>query len=434
MRTKNYPKIDETIYTETLDNGLKVCLLPKQNVSEVNAFFTTKYGANDISFTPLGESEAIQSPYGVAHFLEHKMFDKGDYDAFERFSELGANANAYTNPTQTAYLFDTTENAIECVEWLLDFVQNPYFTEETVEKEKGIITQEAQMYEDNPDQKLFMETLGAMFKNHPVKHEVLGTIESINRITKDDLYTCYHTFYHPSNMTLCVTGNIDKDELMAVIRQNQASKTFDEAEAIERFIPEEPTDVNVQSKEITLPVTTPKVMFGIKEYARPIASEELEKRNLLTEMVLDYLFGRSRQYFKELYDQGIVDYSFGYTSSAENDFGYAILTGNTPYPDRLISEMTRLLEATSDVELSKRDFERMKKRKIGRILRGMNSQDIIAQSYIWYDDYDLDYFEVIPYIESLTLDEVNAYINDWYDPKRLSVCRIKPEQTINETD
>src|SRR5699024_1066134 len=180
MHVKTYPKIDETIYTETLDNGLKVCLLPKQNVSEVNAFFTTKYGANDISFIPLGETESIESPYGVAHFLEHKMFDKGDYDAFERFSELGDNANAYTNPTQTAYLFDTTANAIESAEWLFDYVENPYFTNETVEKEKGIITQEAQMYADNPDQKLYMETLAAMFQNHPVRYEVIGTIESIN--------------------------------------------------------------------------------------------------------------------------------------------------------------------------------------------------------------------------------------------------------------
>src|SRR5699024_4677930 len=188
-----------------------------------------------------------------------KMFDKGDYDAFQKFSEMGANANAYTNPTQTAYLFDTTENAIPCVEWLLDFVQNPYFTEETVEKEKGIITQEAQMYADNPDQKLFMETLGSMFEKHPVRHEVLGTIESINRITKDDLYTCYHTFYHPSNMTLCVTGNFDKDELMDVIHHNQVAKTFDKAEHIERFKPEESREAAVQNKSISLPVTIPKV-------------------------------------------------------------------------------------------------------------------------------------------------------------------------------
>lgn len=426
MQIKKYPKIDETIYTETLDNGLKVCLIPKQNVSEVNAFFTTKYGANDISFIPLGEAEKIESPYGVAHFLEHKMFDKGDYDAFARFSELGANANAYTNPTQTAYLFDTTENAHQCVEWLLDFVQNPYFTEETVEKEKGIITQEAQMYEDNPDQKLFMETLGAMFKNHPVRYEVLGTIESINRITKDDLYTCYHTFYHPSNMTLCVTGNFDKEELMDIIRQNQSAKTFDEAEPIERFKPEEPKEAAVPNKEITLPVTTPKVMFGLKEYAETVNSDELEKRHLLTGMVLDYLFGRSGQYFKELYDQGIVDYSFGYTNSTEDDFGYSIITGNTQDPETLISEMRRLLQETTSLKLAEIDFERMKKRKIGRILRSMNSQDNIAQEYTWYDNYDLDYFEVIPYIQSLTLKDVNAFINSWYDLERLAVCTVKP--------
>jgi len=427
MQVKTYPKIDETIYTETLDNGLKVCLLPKQNVSEVNAFFTTKYGANDISFVPLGETEAIESPYGVAHFLEHKMFDKGDYDAFQKFSEMGANANAYTNPTQTAYLFDTTENAIPCVEWLLDFVQNPYFTEETVEKEKGIITQEAQMYADNPDQKLFMETLGSMFEKHPVRHEVLGTIESINRITKDDLYTCYHTFYHPSNMTLCVTGNFDKDELMDVIRRNQAAKEFDKAEQIARYKPEETKEAVTQSKNISLPVTSAKVMFGIKEYAYPIEPAELQKRHLLTSMVLDYLFGRSGPFFKELYDQGIVDYSFGYTNTTEDDFGYTIFTGNSQDPDTLVSEMKRLLLETNTLMLSEVDFERMTKRKIGKMLRGMNSQDVIAQKYTWFDNHGLDYFEVIPYIQSLTLEDVNAFINNWFSVEQLAVCTVTPE-------
>ncbi|HLQ70836.1 MAG TPA: pitrilysin family protein [Bacillota bacterium] len=427
MEAKNYPKIDETIYTEVLDNGLKVCLLPKRNVSEVNAFFTTKYGANDISFIPLGETESIESPYGVAHFLEHKMFDKGDYDAFERFTELGANANAYTNPTQTAYLFDTTENAIECVEWLLDYVQDPYFTEETVEKEKGIITQEAQMYADNPDQKLYMETLAAMFQNHPVRYEVIGTIESINKITKDDLYTCYHTFYHPSNMTLCVTGNFDEEEMMHVIRNNQARKTFAEAEDIKRFKPDEPSQVADSTTEISLPVTSPKVMFGIKEYADPIDPVELKKHSLLTGMILDYLFGRSGQYFKELYDQGIVDYSFGYTHTEEDDFGYFVLTGNTPEPEKLISEMKRLLASTNDLKLSEIDFKRIKKRKVGNILRSMNAQDVIAQKYIWYDNHGLDYFEVVPYIQSLTLEDMNTFINSWYSPERLSVCTVKPE-------
>lgn len=427
MQTKAYPKMDETTYTEVLDNGLKVCLLPKENVSEVNAFFTTKYGANDISFIPLGETEIVETPYGVAHFLEHKMFDKGDYDAFQKFSEMGANANAYTSPTQTAYLFDTTENAIPSVKWLLDFVQNPYFTEETVEKEKGIITQEAQMYEDNPDQKLFTETLGAMFQEHPARYEVLGTIESINRITKDDLYTCYHTFYHPSNMTLCVTGNFDKDELMDVIRQNQDAKTFDKAEPIERFKPEEPVEVAVQEKNITLPVTSPKVMFGMKEYAQPIKPDEIQKRHLLTSMALDYLFGRSGPYFKELYDQGIVDYSFGYINSTEDDFGYSILTGNTDDPDTLISEMKRLLQKTNTLSLSQIDFERMRKRKIGRILRSMNSQDATAQKYTWYDNHQLDYFEVIPYIQSLTLEDVNHFINHWFSKEQLAICTVIPE-------
>src|SRR5699024_9178183 len=169
----------------------------------------------------------------------------------------------------------------------------------------------------------------------------------------------------------------------------QAGKTFAAAEEIKRFKPDEPAEVAVSTKEISLPVTSPKVMFGIKEYAEPIEPEKLKKRNLLTGMVLDYLFGRSGQYFKELYDQGLIDYSFGHTYTTEADFGYFVLTGNTHEPEKLISEMKRLLKATYTFKLSEIDFERMKKRKVGRILRGMNAQDVIAQKYIWYDDHAL---------------------------------------------
>lgn len=428
MPTKNYPTVDETIYTEELANGLQVCLLPKQNVSEVHAFFATKYGANDISFVPLGESEAITSPLGVAHFLEHKMFDKGDYDAFGKFTKLGANANAFTSPTQTAYLFETTENALACAEWLLDFVQNPYFTEDTVEREKGIITQEAQMYADNPDQRLFMETLGALFQNHPVRHEVLGTIESINSITENDLYTCYHTFYHPSNMTLCIAGNIDTEAYMDMIRRNQFEKTFVEPESIQRFRVDEPDAAAESHKNMTLNVTRPKVMFGIKEYSASVEPAVIQEHTLLTEMMLDYLFDRSGEFFKTLYDQGLIDYSFGFTNTAEADFGYSILTGNTQNPDGLIREMKRLLTWTNTLELTEIEWKRMKKRKIGHILRSMNEQDANCQNYIWYNNYDLDYFEVIPFIQSLRREDVNAFINNWFQEDRLAVVTVTPAQ------
>ncbi|WP_217587140.1 EF-P 5-aminopentanol modification-associated protein YfmH [Lentibacillus saliphilus] len=428
MQGTTYSNVDETIYTEVLDNGLKVCLMPREGLSKTYGIFTTAFGATDMTFVPLGQSEKTTVPLGVAHFLEHKLFDKGDHDAFADFSKLGSSANAYTNSTQTAYLFSATEKVKENVELLLDFVQDPYFSDETVEKEKGIITQEAQMYADNPDQRLYMSTLEAMFQDHPVRYEVLGTLESINNITKEDLYTCYHTFYHPSNMTLAISGQMDVDEMMELIRSNQAQKQFAPSESIQRFVPEEASDVFQQEKTVTMPVSTPKCMVGIKEYSASIEPVELQKRSLLTSMLLDFLFGSSGPFYKKLYDAGLIDYSFGVETLCELDYGYSLLSGNTEDPEGFAATIKSLLLSTNEFKLDEVSFERMKKRKIGRLLRGMNSIENVAENYTWYENRGLDYFELIPAIEALTLEDANAFLNNWITEERLTVVTMQPEK------
>ncbi|WP_010093319.1 EF-P 5-aminopentanol modification-associated protein YfmH [Ornithinibacillus scapharcae] len=200
MSKKQYNHIQETLYQEKLDNGLTVFLLPRPQMSKTYAIFSTNYGSIDRTFVPIGETDKITVPDGIAHFLEHKLFEKEDRDVFADFGKQGASANAYTSFTKTAYLFSATTNIEENVKTLLDFVQDPYFSEKSVEKEKGIIGQEIKMYDDQPDWQSFMGTLKGLFKETPVNIDIAGTVESISKITKDDLYTCYHTFYHPENM------------------------------------------------------------------------------------------------------------------------------------------------------------------------------------------------------------------------------------------
>src|SRR5690625_2327834 len=197
------------------------------------------YGSTDRTFTPIQQENEITVPDGVAHFLEHKLFEKEDRDVFADFLRQGASPNAYTSFTKTAYLFSATKMIEENVRTLLDFVQDPYFSEASVEKEKGIIAQEIKMYDDQPDWQAFMGTIKNMFKNNPVNIDIAGTVSSIDTITKDDLYTCYRTFYHPSNMVLFVVGNFDHDSLMERIKQNQANKDFPVLEDIKRQMPEE---------------------------------------------------------------------------------------------------------------------------------------------------------------------------------------------------
>lgn len=224
MKTIEFKQLDETLYYEKLANGLDVYILPKKGFSKTFVTFTTKYGSVDRTFVPIGETESVTVPDGIAHFLEHKMFEKEDGDVFQKFSEYGASANAFTSFTRTAYLFSSTDNIYKSTETLLNFVQEPYFTEATVNKEKGIIGQEITMYDDQPDWRLYFGTIENMYHHHPVKIDIAGTIESIDGITADHLYTCYNTFYHPSNMLLFVIGAVEPEEMMTFIRDNQGKK------------------------------------------------------------------------------------------------------------------------------------------------------------------------------------------------------------------
>src|SRR5690625_2252051 len=218
----------------------------------------TDYGSMHNTFKPLNKETAINVPDGIAHFLEHKLFEKKDRDVFTDFVKHGASPNAYTSFSKTAYLFSTTENVHENVEILLDFVQDPYFSDESVEKEKGIIAQEIKMYEDEPGCQSFMGAVKNMYTNLPINIDIAGTVNSINKITKEDLYTCYETFYHPSNMALFVIGNFDVDILAELIEQNQLQKSFAEVQSIEVSLPAEPAQVATEKSTITLPVSIPR--------------------------------------------------------------------------------------------------------------------------------------------------------------------------------
>lgn len=220
MKEIVFEQLNEKLYHETLANGLEVYILPKQGFNKTYATFTTKYGSIDNHFIPLDGGEPLKVPDGIAHFLEHKMFEDEDGDVFQLFSKQGASANAFTSFTRTAYLFSSTSEVDKNLETLLDFVQHPYFTEKSVEKEKGIIGQEITMYDDNPDWRVYFGIIENMYENHPVRIDIAGTVELIDKITKDLLYKCYETFYHPKNMVLFVIGSLQPDEIIKLVKTN----------------------------------------------------------------------------------------------------------------------------------------------------------------------------------------------------------------------
>ncbi|MGD6775312.1 EF-P 5-aminopentanol modification-associated protein YfmH [Sutcliffiella horikoshii] len=427
MEKIEFKQLEENLYHETLDNGLEVYLLPKSGFHKTYATFTTKYGSIDNKFVPLGEDDFVTVPDGIAHFLEHKLFEKEHGDVFQDFSKQGASANAFTSFTRTAYLFSSTSNVEKNLETLMDFVQAPYFTEKTVEKEKGIIGQEITMYEDNADWRAYFGLIESMFHSHPVKIDIAGTIDSISKITKDSLYTCYETFYHPSNMLLFIVGPMDTSEMMQFIKDNQAQKTFKEKEEIKRQFDEEPTSVSEKKKVLKMNVHTSKCMVGIKESNPTKQGPELLKHELTVNILLDLLFGKSSDHYQKLYDDGLIDETFAYDYTGENGFGFAMLGGDTSEPDKLAERVQNILLQFDPNSIEEQELERIKKKKIGSFLRALNSPEFIANQFTRYAFNNMDLFEVTPQLEKITLEDLKAVAKDFIKEEAFTTCQVVPK-------
>ncbi|TQS75496.1 insulinase family protein [Ornithinibacillus gellani] len=424
MNKQNYPDIQETVFTKKLENGLTVCLMPRRDMSKTFALFTTNYGSIDQTFVPIGESEEITVPEGIAHFLEHKLFEKEDRDVFADFGKQGASPNAYTSFTKTAYLFSATSQIEKNVETLLDFVQDPFFSEQSVEKEKGIIAQEINMYDDQADWRSFMGTIQGLFQHHPVNIDIAGTVESIQSITKDDLYTCYHTFYHPENMILSIAGNFDEAAMMELIKENQRNKQFDKMAEVIREEPDEPANAAKAVHEIHMPVSIAKCTVGIKEAWTRLSGETFLKKDMLQDMVMTHFFSKGGSFYQALYEENFIDDSFYYETNLDRNFGYSMIGSNTDQPDAFADRVKQLLLSTKEIDISDHDAELMKRKKIGQLLRSMNSLEYLTNKYTHYQLAGVELFDLIPQVQSFTTDDIRAYVQDWIDEERLTVCKI----------
>ncbi|USG68007.1 insulinase family protein [Brevibacillus ruminantium] len=424
MQTTVFDQLGETVYHETLPNGLAVYLVPKEGFSKTYAVFTTRYGSIDSHFR-LKNGEEINVPDGIAHFLEHKMFEKKELDVMHEFSKNGASCNAFTSFNRTAYLFSCTDKLDRNINLLLDYVQEPYFTEASVEKEKGIIGQEITMYDDNPDWKVYMNLLKAMYQKFPINIEIAGTIESISHITKDNLYQCYETFYHPANMVLLVVGSFQPETVMKWVRDNQSAKDFPPAPRIERIFPEEPAGVAKSRVEANLTVGLPKCLIGFKEKTNGLTGKDLLKRELTTKLVLDIAFGNSSALYQKWYDSGLITESFDFDYSGETDYGYSIIGGDTPDPDKLVTELQAGIRGLIQSGIHQQDFERAKRKKIGLFLRSLNSVEFIANQFTSYKFNGSELFSVVPTLESITREDVEARMKEHFVFEQMSVSIVR---------
>ncbi|WP_172369663.1 EF-P 5-aminopentanol modification-associated protein YfmH [Sporosarcina jiandibaonis] len=432
MNKVHFDNLQETLYNEKLENGLDVYILPKRGFSKTYVTFTTKYGSIDRTFIPLGKNEEVTVPDGIAHFLEHKLFEKEDGDVFQEFSVLGGSANAFTSFTRTSYLFSATDKLYENTEVLLDFVQDPYFTKETVEKEKGIIGQEITMYDDQPDWRLYFGMIENMYHEHPVKIDIAGTIETIDEITAEHLYECYETFYHPSNMVFFVVGAVDPEEMMKFIKENQNKKSFSPAEEIKRSFPEEPDSVVQPERTLSMDVTKPKLSFGMKCTKTDVSGEEMLIRELASELVMDVLFGRSSDFYANAYKDDLIDESYSYSFMMENGFGFSMISSDSENPEDLEKAIRATLrEATTNWPITDEDLDRQRKRKIGQFMRSLNSIEFIANQFTRYLFNDMKLFDVVPVLEKLTLEDLKNAFSTFNDESGFTVYKVLPAEKEN---
>ncbi len=422
-------ELHETLYHYRFDPGLDLYVLPRPGYQKKYAVFSTCFGSIDNRFRVEPDPGVIELPDGVAHFLEHKLFEDERGNVFDRFAALGASPNAFTSFTQTSYLFSCTANFEQNLEHLLNFVQEPYFTEQTVQKEQGIIGQEIKMYEDHPHWRVFFNLLAGLYQKHPVRNDIAGTVESISKITPELLYRCYNTFYHPSNMAVFVIGDLDPEQVGQQVEANLSGRGYGPMGKIVRLFPEEPVEISRQKTVQELVVSEPIMFIGFKDNGvAKLDSSSLMRRELLMELVLDILFGSSEKLYNELYRENLIDENFGAEFAVETNYAYAMIGGETRDPDQLYE---RLMEAVQDFKkegISDEQFERHRRKILGGYIRRFNSLEFIANNYLAYRFRENEMFELPSILQDVKKEEAVKVAEENLDPSYHALSLVMPSQ------
>lgn len=426
MEMNYFTTLQEKLYHQTMANGLEVYLLKKDGFSKTYGIFATHFGSIDTRFVPLGQKEMIKVPDGIAHFLEHKMFEMNDGDASDKFSQLGAATNAFTSSSRTAYLFSTSSNEVACTELLLDFVQDLYLTNENVEKEKGIIAQEIKMYDDDPDWQNYFGAIKNLYSHHPIAVDIAGTVESVNATTKEDLETCYHTFYHPSNMVLFVVGNINPQEMMEMIIENQNRKAFSLVPAIQRHKNEEPLTVHTKECIQKMDVSMPKLTMAIKIDHVPQEPITKLKRELSINIILDALFSKSSDLYNDWLQQELINDTFGGFFTQERDYAFIQIGGDTFKVEALRRSLDKLITNIKAFTMTESDFTRLKRKTMGNMIMLFNSPENIANMFIRYYFEGISAFRIIDILNDLTLEDVKSCFK-YFDINKSSYHIVLPK-------
>lgn len=422
-------KLSERIFHKKLKSGLDIFLMKKEGISKKYAIFSTDYGANDLEYINPHTKKHIKLNEGIAHFLEHKMFEMPDgSNAFDEFAKYGASANASTGFNITNYLFSSTEveNFEGALKHLIRYVQTPHFTDENVEKEKGIIAQEIKMYDDVPGWQLFFGCLKAMYKTHPNSIDIAGDVDSIYKITPEELYDCYCSFYSPSNMAIFVVGDIDADKILNIIEESVTDKNSFEGE-IKRLSPSETDPIREKFVSKKMQVSMPMVMIGYKEKNASLKyGKESLKKQVAISIAQDIMFSKSSDFYGKIFESGLIVGDLSTEYNRQKDYGYAIISGNTPNPDQLRKEIFAEISRRKNEGISEEEFSRVKKQTLGSYISNFDHIEAVAGVYLemHFDGYSLlDQYEII---ENIKIEDVAEAFKDIFDDEMCSVSEILP--------
>ena len=422
MKQTFYERIGESVLRETLPNGLQICVVPKPEFARSYAFFATRYGGMDTRFCLNGRW--LDTPAGIAHYLEHKMFDTKEGNALQELAKNGAEPNAFTSNAMTGYYFDSTEHFEENLEILLSFVSIPYFTEESVAKEQGIIGQEIRMIEDNPDWQIYTRMMRALYHNSTARTSIAGTVESISHITAQTLYDCHKAFYTPSNMILTVVGDVDPVHVVDLARRILPREGGPE---IPRDYGEEPETVAEAETSMAMEVSSPQFLTGFK--CRPVPNgEEFLRTVVIGDMACDILLGDSSPLYLRLYDQGLINSSFGGAFEMLPGAAYLYAGGDSKDARKVAAEIQKEADRLAREGIDEAFYQQVRRASFGSNLRGLNSFENIAVSLTEGYFHGYDPFRFPQVFDSITRDDVAVFLRDNLREDRRVLSEITPKE------
>lgn len=411
-------RIGDSYYKIDHPTGLTIYVYPKEGYNSAYAIFGTKYGSINTKFS-VDDENRITVPDGIAHYLEHKLFESEEGDAFARYAKTGANANAYTSFEKTCYLFSCTDKFDESLEILLDFVQDPYFTAQTVAKEQGIIGQEIKMYDDSPEWRVMFNMLEGMYKNHPVKIDIAGTVETIAEITAEKLYEVYNVFYNLNNMVLCVSGNVTVEQ---VLRTADKMLKPCEKHSINNYFDEEPYEICEPYVEQNFPVSMPLFNLGFKERADKILDV---KKLACTDILLAMIASQTSPLYRELLDNNLINGSFSYELFEGPGYCSVIFGGESRAPKQAAETIKQYISRLKSEGLGKSDFEISKKSVYGDAVSALNSVSSISNAVVDYHFNGNELFSYIDAIADIDFDDVSTRFSEMLDVNNCTLSVVK---------